>query len=168
MTSLAWYKQGWPWFIISIPLAAVAFGILMLVVVEEHPDDLVVDDYYKDGMAINKQIARDNNATRRGIIVSLATANDKGVKFRFNHVTDAAVAFNLYHIVDRSKDKRLVLYPESEAGTYGTSDGSLADVFHSRGIWYVEFEGSNGNWRLRGRIETPLEKLEIGDDGNAR
>ena len=59
VVELPWYRCTWPWVLISIPFAAVLFGILMIYMVTRYPDDLMVDNYYKEGMAINQSLAMD-------------------------------------------------------------------------------------------------------------
>ncbi len=162
MDGVAWYKQFWPWLIISIPLSAVVFGMVMLVVASEHPDDLVADDYYRDGLAINHRLTRDRNARRLGIDGRLAQIEDGTIYFSFSNVKDSAVVLNLYHVVDRGKDRRAVLYPAGTDGVYSAHHVDVARSFDERGIWYLEFEGVDDNWRLQARVEMPVERLEIG------
>lgn len=57
-----WYRQGWFWFIVAIPMASVCLGTTMLIVAFTNPDTLVKDDYYRDGKAINQVIARNLKA----------------------------------------------------------------------------------------------------------
>jgi len=39
-----WYKEPWPWVVISIPAAAVIMGFITLYLALTHPDYLVVKD----------------------------------------------------------------------------------------------------------------------------
>src|SRR5690606_40709111 len=48
-----WYKQFWPWFLISILVFAVVIGLGLLYVSMLNPDSMVRDNYYKEGRAIN-------------------------------------------------------------------------------------------------------------------
>lgn len=162
MTELPWYKQGWPWAIISIPLSAVLFGIVMVTVASQNPDDLVVDDYYKEGMAINERLARDNNAARLGIRGALVERDDERLRFDFSGATDSAVVLHMYHVIDQDKDMRGVLYPDDEPGSYSMTDARMARSFGEEGVWYLEFEGIDDNWRLRTRVQLPADTLEIG------
>lgn len=158
--SRPWYKQPWLWLVIAIPASSVAFGVLMVVVAGQNPDDLVADDYYKEGLAINEQLARDKNAGRRDIEARLLGTGG-GVRFRLTNVTDSAVVLNMHHVVDRERDRRIVLYPEDEPGVYAVDDKALAQTFTTQGIWYLEFEGVDDPWRLQGRVEMPLTALRI-------
>ncbi|NNJ73016.1 MAG: nitrogen fixation protein FixH, partial [Enterobacterales bacterium] len=66
-----WYKQFWPWFIMALPASAVIAGITTVVIAYKNADSLVVDDYYKEGKAINFRIARIKEAENRGYTASL-------------------------------------------------------------------------------------------------
>ena len=47
--SRPWYKEPWPWVIISIPLAAVIMGLITLYLALTRPDYLVVEqEQYHD------------------------------------------------------------------------------------------------------------------------
>jgi len=62
-----WYRQFWPWFLIAIPLVSVLLGVLMITLATHGHDALVVDDWYKEGKAINRRIERDREASRLGL-----------------------------------------------------------------------------------------------------
>ena len=46
-----WYREPWPWFLISLPATAVAAGITTVWIAATNADGLVVGDYYKAGDA---------------------------------------------------------------------------------------------------------------------
>ena len=65
-----WYRQFWPWFLMALPGAAVIGGITTVIVATIDRDGLVKDDYYKEGLAINRDLARANiEAVRPGMRV---------------------------------------------------------------------------------------------------
>lgn len=167
---LPWYRYPWPWILMAIPLSAVVFGVLMITMVTQHPDDLVVDNYYKDGMAINQSLAMDEKAQTMGVRAVLGWQGDV-FNFVVSGANDSVVVMELFHVTDKSQDKKLMLYPE-KAGTDGAAltpgiaytggDNELAQVFRESGIWYLQLSGADDGWRLRQRIETPLRQLEVG------
>ena len=53
-----WYRQFWPWFIIMLPASVVVAGLSTWYIAHRHADDLVVDEYYKSGLAINRQLEK--------------------------------------------------------------------------------------------------------------
>lgn len=64
---LPWYRYGWPWFLISIPCVSIVLGGMMLYLALQTNNSMVVDDYYKQGKAINIRIERDRSAALLGI-----------------------------------------------------------------------------------------------------
>ena len=66
-TLTPWYKQFWPWFLIGLPAAAVIASMHMLYVAATGADQLVRQDYYKDGLAINERLALIENAEKLGV-----------------------------------------------------------------------------------------------------
>jgi hypothetical protein len=66
-----WYRYGWPWFLISIPFVSMLLGGMMLYLGLSTNNSLVVDDYYKEGKAINLRIERDRIATLLGLGATL-------------------------------------------------------------------------------------------------
>ncbi|WP_174564729.1 FixH family protein, partial [Solemya elarraichensis gill symbiont] len=45
-----WYRQFWPWFIISIPAGTVVAAFITIYIAVDGADPLVTDDYYKEGL----------------------------------------------------------------------------------------------------------------------
>ena len=62
--SRPWYKEPWPWIIISIPGAAVVMGMITLYLALTNPDHLVVEeDMYRDIKSELRAQDHDLNAT---------------------------------------------------------------------------------------------------------
>ncbi len=70
-THSPWYKEPWPWFIISIIVISITWGTIQLVIALQKADSVVVDDYYKSGKAINIDLTRDQNALQLAINASI-------------------------------------------------------------------------------------------------
>jgi uncharacterized protein len=62
-----WYREPWLWFIAAGPIAVVIAGIITTVIAYSTADGLVVDDYYKRGLTINRALARDRRADELGL-----------------------------------------------------------------------------------------------------
>ena len=60
--SLPWYRHRWPWLLLSGPAAVLAAGAVTAWIAFASADGLVAEDYYKQGMAINKVLAREEHA----------------------------------------------------------------------------------------------------------
>lgn len=90
--SMPWYCYGWTWFLMAIPVISIALGVSMLYLGLSTNNSLVVDDYYKQGKAINQRIARDALATEHGIRSEIEQA-EEGLVLNLSHsVGDTAVA----------------------------------------------------------------------------
>ncbi len=66
-----WYRQFWPWFLIALPASVVVAALSTAYIANRDADDLVVQDYYKDGLAINRQLEKEERATQLGISATL-------------------------------------------------------------------------------------------------
>ena len=78
-----WYKQFWPWFVISLPASAVVAGIITVFIAFDNADSLVVDDYYKAGLAINDQVQLQKNALNYGYAAILKRLPDNRLFLKF-------------------------------------------------------------------------------------
>jgi len=66
-----WYRQFWPWFLIALPATVVVAGFFTLYLAIKYSDDLVSDNYYRDGLAINQQLTQDIHATELALSARL-------------------------------------------------------------------------------------------------
>ena len=66
-----WYQEPFVWLLIFFPGAAVIGGIITIFIAIHSNDGLVVDDYYKQGLEINRTLARDKAAASHALQASL-------------------------------------------------------------------------------------------------
>lgn len=57
--SAPWWKYGHVWLLISGPAAVVVAGLVTAWIAIAAPDPVVAQDYYRQGIEINKQLARE-------------------------------------------------------------------------------------------------------------
>jgi hypothetical protein len=67
-TPAPWYRQRWPWLLITPPLVAVIGGIATLVLAVRSNDGMVAADYYKRGLAVNAELSRSRRAAELGLV----------------------------------------------------------------------------------------------------
>jgi uncharacterized protein len=60
--SKVWYREPWPWLLMLGPAIAIIAGFVTLFLAINSNDGLVADDYYKQGLAINRTMQRDARA----------------------------------------------------------------------------------------------------------
>ena len=136
--SKPWYKEPWPWILMSGPAAAVIGGFVTLWLALHSSDGLVAEDYYRQGLAINKVLAKEDEAGRRGI--SAAIRFEPG-RLRVDLKGDAppALFVRLAHATRAGYDMRLRLAPVAP-GAYEAELGRLP-----RGRWQVIIEDPRGS-----------------------
>jgi uncharacterized protein (DUF2141 family) len=62
-----WYREPCPWLLMSGPAAVLVAGAATTWIAFASADGLVAEDYYKQRLAINKRLAREQAAERAGI-----------------------------------------------------------------------------------------------------
>ena len=91
--SRPWYREPWQWIIMAPPAAAVVAGMVMLWLAITSYDGLVTDDYYKQGLAINKTLRRDDRASELSYRARVQLSEDSSrvrVNFPLNKWTGTA------------------------------------------------------------------------------
>jgi hypothetical protein len=157
---IPWYKQFWPWFLIAFPATAVIASIATILIATADPDGLVVSNYYKAGLAINRDFERQRRA-EAGLNARLELDPETGnVQVRLegdatDGVLDVAwVKLRLVHPTRAHRDRQVELYRDLS----GALSGPLG--FPGEGYWRVVVEPEDGSWRLTGRMTLP-QRTEI-------
>ena len=57
--SKPWYREPWPWILMAGPAAVIVAGAVTMTLAFTHKDELVASDYYKRGVEINKELAKE-------------------------------------------------------------------------------------------------------------
>lgn len=112
-------KWIWPGILIALPASVIVASAITAVFVVRHPEGLVAADYYKQGKAINAQLAKNARAEALGFDVVVFEKTVGGLVARFPRARAplAAVEFVFAHPVDESKDVRRVV-PAATDGSY--------------------------------------------------
>ena len=137
----AWYKEPWPWILMSGPAAVLVAGAFTMWLAYSGADGLVADDYYKRGLAINKVLAKEDEARRRGLVVFLSMEKSR-IHVDLKGDAPPALFVQLAHATRAGFDQRLRLAPVS-AGAY---EAALPEL--PRGRWHVIIEDPRGAWRI--------------------
>ncbi len=141
-----WYREPWPWILMSGPAIAVVAGFTTMYIAFTHVDPLVVDQYYKEGLAINRILDRDHAAQARGYRAAVVVNEERSLvrvqmagenlpaelRLHFIHLTRAGF--------DREFSARRI-----QPGLYQGSI-QLPDAVR----WNVELEDAAKEWRLTG------------------
>ena len=140
-----WYRQFWPWFLIVLPGSAVVASLFTLVIANRYADDLVVDDYYREGLGINKQLELQAAARARALT---ATFRQEGRQLQVileGRVDVPQLRLLLSHPMDSSKDLVVPLQLISTNNYQVRLPQALSGRWH----WRLD-EGATSVWRLDG------------------
>ena len=147
--STPWYRQPWPWLLMIPPVGAMIGGIFTFILAIESPHAMVVDDYYKEGLAINQQKYRLDTARAEHLGALLRSdgmrlvltlngdvqAGDSNLTLQFIHATRAEL--------DRSVQLKAL-----GGGKYTAATPDLPS-----GIWYLRLKPADMNWEIGARIQ---------------
>ena len=136
-----WYREPWPWLLMSGPVAVLVAGAATNWIAFASADGLVAEDYYKQGLAINKRLAREDAAQRRGISAAIHVA-PHFVRVELHGAAPEALFLHLAHATRAGHDVRLRLVPLPD-GAYGAALPALP-----AGRWRAALEDPRGAWRI--------------------
>ena len=145
-----WYRQFWPWVLIGLPLTSVVGGVTTLFISMHEPDGLVVDDYYKAGLAINRTLQRRDEAARLGVLASGRVdpiAGDVLLELQGDGVSETPAHLRLAHATRAEHDQLLELTPLGGGRLVTQLTAPLR-----RGAWDLTLEPADGRWRVTGRV----------------
>ena len=139
-----WYKEPWPWILMSGPAIVVVAGFVTLGIALATDDGLVADDYYKQGLAVNQVLRRDARARELHLaaIASLAGAEVR-VTLRGTKEVFPELRLQLIHPTRSGRDQVVVL--QASGRTY---KGRLVPLNGEPRLLVLEDAGST--WRLTG------------------
>ena len=142
---LPWYKQFWPWFLIILPGTAVVATLYTVVIANQYADDLVVDDYYKEGLAINQQLTRQSRADSLKLTARFSH-EQRQLDIRIEGRIEAhQLRLLLSHAMESDRDFAVPVKLVAQ-GHYRVL---LPQLIKGRWHWTLD-EGVSSHWRLDG------------------
>jgi hypothetical protein len=139
--STPWYREPWPWLLMSGPIAVILAGAATIWVAVASADGLVAEDYYKQGLAINKVLAREEAARAQGISADLFLEKGR-ISVKLKGAQPQALFAHLAHATRAGHDLRLRLAPDAQ-GTYRAELPPLP-----AGRWRIVIEDPPATWRI--------------------
>ena len=158
---LPWFKQPLVWMIIAIPASAVFAGFYTLYLAISTDDGLVADDYYKQGMTINRQLKRDETAARLKLAADTEIDTQTGfVKVKFDKgmlgIYPDKLRFTLRHATQQQQDHSIVLQ-HGEGNLYVGAVSQVDQAGIYLGVWHLELSNTDRDdtvsWRLSRRVQ---------------
>lgn len=156
---LPWYREPWPWLLMAGPAAVIVAGIITVWLAVATEDGLVVDDYYKRGLAINQTLQR-NDAARQAGYRALLSLDPEARRFAIVLTAGSGAALpdqvrlRLVHPTRSGLDQALTL-----RGSAGRFEGVMAPL--PPGRWNLMLENADGNWRVSGRLSVPHDRESL-------
>jgi len=136
-----WYREPWPWLLMSGPAAVLVAGGVTMWIAFASADGLVAEDYYRQGLAINRVLAREEAARKMGLDASVAFHDGK-ISIFLKGQKPEALFVQLVHATRSGFDQRLRLVP-TPGGLYEATLPPLP-----AGHWHVGIEDPKGVWRI--------------------
>lgn len=136
-----WYREPWPWLLMAGPAVALLAGAATLWLAVASADGLVADDYYRQGLAINKVLAREEAARRLGLSAKVDLKEGRLVVILHGQKPEALLV-HLAHATRAGHDLRLRLAPAGE----GRYEAELPPL--PAGRWRIVVEDPRSSWRI--------------------
>ena len=151
-----WYKQFWPWYLMFLPASVVVAGVATAIIATTHRDPMVVDNYYKEGLAINRVLSQQQRAAELGLLAHTEYNTATGrleIKID-NRLIDDITYLNLsfVHATLADLDKVIVL----QKGKQGIFAATIKNI--DAGRWNLFLEPANKQWRLDAKIVFPTSQ----------
>lgn len=145
-----WYREPWPWLLMAGPATVIVAGVYTTVLAFRSSDGLVADDYYKQGLAINRTLGREERARALGLGATAAIDRAAG---RVSLALDGAqhppeVLLRLTHPTRAGMDQRVRLVHQGGGRYTGMLDAGALE-----GRWNAVVE--TAEWRLAGVWQDP-------------
>jgi hypothetical protein len=149
-----WYKQFWPWFLIVVPLTSMVLSLTMLNLAFTGEDSMVIDDYYKEGRAINLKIQKLDQAKILNISTKTQVFTDY-VEVTFisgEPENREALILDFFHSTQKFKDFSVTLLRDAN-GVYRAP--LTGDVL---GKWQLSLHPFNEYWKIQKVVYLPQTK----------
>lgn len=153
-----WYRHPMVWLVLAIPMSSVIAGIYFFILATSSANDVVVDNYYKDGLAINQSFAQDNQAKALQISAYLSVNDKQQLIARVLNSKVPYVEFVLSHHSDRDFDLKgamVLAHSQDDGGVYRFD---LPNKL--KGRWFVQLTAQEDveqtPWRLQAKLNFPL------------
>jgi hypothetical protein len=156
LAPMPWYRQPWPWILMAGPAVVIVAGLVTAWLAATSFDGLVADDYYKQGLAVNRVLARNERARQlavRGMLeISPMAASAVDVSLTsLDGNTPPALELAVIHPTRPGFDQHVVLTAIGPR-RYG---GQIKPL--SPGHWRLVVQDAKGEWRIGGELNLPRQ-----------
>ncbi|HET7402798.1 MAG TPA: FixH family protein [Usitatibacter sp.] len=157
--AVPWYREPWPWILIAGPAVVVAAATWTAVIAVRSDDGLVTEDYYRQGLAINRELARERHAGELGVVARLGFG-DGVVRVELPAAVPAAAALELKlaHPARGKYDETIEMKPVGN----NTYEGGVRMA--PQGVSRIVLQDRERTWRLDGAMRDAPRLLTLGTE----
>lgn len=155
-----WYRQFWFWFIFGPLIFIIIMCGFTVSIAFKNADDVVIDNYYKEGRMINQALDQDKRASELGLIALLKfDLNNNKVTLRFDHPrmdgksNPDILLLNMGHPVKAAQDQFIQLHKKTSSQYEGVIN------IRPEHNWYLTLyavdnieKRKESEWSLSGQI----------------
>lgn len=150
-----WFKQFWPWFLILLPMTAVVAGITTVIIATNNKPNMVADDYYVKGKAINSDLSLLKNAQSLNISAQLQQTDNQFVISLQGVNDNSSIFFSLFHSTLAEQDIAVLLTADGEGRYRYSAESNL------QGKWQLRIEPFDKSWRLQETVNLPTATINL-------
>lgn len=151
-TPKPWYREPWPWLLMSGPLAVVVASLASAWIAIKSSDGLVSEDYYKQGQEVVETLDRSKQAEALGLQAGIHLTENKVRVHLTGRQADMpmppALFMQLSHPTRAGLDQRAKLSLDGQ--TYA---GEIR--LPASGHWLVLIEDEAKTWRMMASVMLP-------------
>jgi hypothetical protein len=138
----------------SLPAIAVVAGLATVWIAYQSADGLVVGDYYKEGLAINQTLQRDDAAQALALAATVKSEDGALVLTLAGHLTTypGELILTLAHPTHQGMDHTLTLH-HAGGGHYRAVLPAMP-----AGKWHAQLIDAASTWRLAGVLHSPFQQ----------
>lgn len=150
-----WYREPWPWLLMSGPFIVVVACIGTAWLAFRSNDGLVAADYYKQGLMVNRKVPRADVDPTRGVGATVGVTAEGEVRARIEGLADVPGEVRLTLARPGAAESEVVLLrPIADGGYVGNLSAQPA------GRWVVTLESRT--WRLPTTVTDRLAEVRLG------
>ncbi|MEC7121091.1 MAG: FixH family protein [Pseudomonadota bacterium] len=159
-----WYRHPHLWLVILLPLLSIVVSLSFVTTAFKNQVDVVRDDWYMDGKALQQDMSRDTTAAEANLIAQFQLSPTGQIDLTLSANQGTAIppqlSLNFYHPIRAEKDHQIALQRREDGHYQGQLDAELLKPSN----YHVELDGHL--WRLSGRIDLPTTEFKLSPNAN--
>lgn len=163
-----WYQHPMVWLVVGIPLWSVVAGTTFIYIALSDANDVVKDNYYKEGLAINMSLEQDAAAKALNLQATVEVKDETRLLVKLDNGFGPYIRLSLYHNSDNDFDTHGAMAQVRSDETGAWYQYQLPQAINGR--WYIELSGTDSgeqasqkqlDWRLHQRVDFPLDSPAV-------